>query len=84
MDEKKTVPPLAYFLGGLAAGAALGVLFAPKKGSETRADIKDWAKERTEQGRRFVEAVKKEAPGALEHAKEAIAAVKERTQLVKS
>ncbi|MBI3565820.1 MAG: YtxH domain-containing protein [Elusimicrobia bacterium] len=84
IEEKKGVPPWAYFLGGLAAGATLGVLFAPKKGSELRADIKDWTKERAEQGRAFVEKIKKETPAALEHAKEAIAAVKERAHLVKS
>ncbi len=36
MSKKKT----KTLLGGLAIGAGLGLLFAPKKGSETRSDLK--------------------------------------------
>ena len=33
---------LTTFLGGVAAGAAIGMLFAPAKGSDTRANIYDF------------------------------------------
>lgn len=44
MKSSSTTKVVGALILGAAAGAALGVLFAPKKGSETRKDIADNAK----------------------------------------
>jgi len=45
-DQKKddSISSGWYLLGGLAIGAAAGLLLAPKKGSETREDIAEWGR----------------------------------------
>jgi gas vesicle protein len=52
---------LFYFLAGTAVGAALGVLFAPRAGDETREQIGDWLKERKEKGSELLHKVKDES-----------------------
>lgn len=44
---KNSVKILAAFAAGAAAGAILGILFAPDKGSETRKKIADKGKKLT-------------------------------------
>lgn len=41
MSKEKKKSGFGKFLAGATVGAALGVLFAPKKGSETRKELKD-------------------------------------------
>ena len=41
MSKDKKKRGLGKFLLGAAVGAGLGILFAPKKGSETRAELKE-------------------------------------------
>lgn len=41
MSKNKKKSGLGKFILGAAVGAAVGVLFAPKKGSETRKDLKN-------------------------------------------
>jgi len=41
--EDKRDSGLWYVIGGMAIGVALGLLLAPKRGSELREDIASWA-----------------------------------------
>jgi len=45
MANKESSSFLVFLLGGIA-GAGLGLLFAPKKGEETREDVAEWLKAR--------------------------------------
>jgi gas vesicle protein len=43
--EEGSESGLWYLIAGAAIGTVLGVLIAPKKGSETREDIGDWLRD---------------------------------------
>ena len=70
--EKKS--GFGKFLAGAAIGAGLGILFAPKKGSETRADLKAKLDELVKQVKNIdIEEVKEEFEEKLENLKAELA-----------
>ncbi len=70
--EKKS--GFGKFLAGAAIGAGLGILFAPKKGSETRADLKAKIDELVKQVKNIdIDEVKEEFEMKLESLKAELA-----------
>jgi gas vesicle protein len=61
MADNDSGSSVLFFLTGAAVGAALGVLFAPRAGSETREQLADWLKERREKGEDLLHKVKDES-----------------------
>lgn len=57
-DTGRIVSYAGLFVSGAAIGAALGVLFAPKSGRETREDLSLWLKEKREKSRVEYKAMK--------------------------
>lgn len=69
MDEGNKVP---FFLLGLGVGVAVGILFAPKAGAETRKLIRTKADEGKDYLARRSEEVKESASDLVEKSKSAI------------
>jgi|SRR6185503_12043987 len=73
MEDSK----LSYFLFGLGMGVAVGVLFAPKSGEETREMLKSRANEGAEYLRRRGEEVRDSATDMIGRSKEALQSQKD-------
>ena len=73
-DDDNRVP---FFLLGLGLGAALGVLFAPKSGAETRRLIRDKAEESADYIKRRGDELRETAAEALERSKQSFERRKE-------
>lgn len=74
MEEDNKIP---YFFLGLGVGIALGVLFAPKAGEETRGLILDKAGEGKEFLRRKTTDLKDSASDWIDKSKQAVSRQKE-------
>ncbi len=71
LEQKRTtmevvMPAVAIFGAGLAVGAALGVMFAPKRGDELRTDIKHRAGDLRDRSVEQYEALREKGSKMLE------------------
>jgi len=74
MDEERR---LSYFFLGLGVGVAIGILFAPKAGEETREYLKSKADEGKDFVKRRSEELRDSATGLFDRSKSAVARQKE-------
>ena len=82
MDNRDSMDKLGAFGVGLAAGAlvglALGVLYAPHKGSVTRDLIKEKTEDVKEQAEEIIEKAKKKAEDIVAKAREKVVELKKK------
>ena len=60
MSENRSGGILSAFMIGGIIGAAIGVLFAPAKGKDTRVKLNDWIDDTTEKAKDALETVEDE------------------------
>jgi len=68
---------LSYFFLGLGLGVAVGVLFAPKSGEETREFLRSKAEDGTDYVKRRAENLRETASDAIDRSKEGMRRHKE-------
>lgn len=60
MSENRTGEIVSAFMLGGIIGAALGILFAPASGKETRSRVNDWIEDTTEKAKEKLEKLEEE------------------------
>jgi gas vesicle protein len=80
MAENNSGEVLLSFVLGALIGAAVGVLFAPGSGKETRKKLKDLGEDLGEKMEHLGEEVKEKAEHIIEEGKEKILSHKERVE----
>jgi gas vesicle protein len=68
---------LSYFFLGMGLGVAVGVLFAPKSGAETREMIRSKANESAEYAKKRANDLRDQANDAIERGKQTISRQKD-------
>jgi gas vesicle protein len=66
------LPALGVFGAGIAVGASLGLLFAPKRGQELRSDIQDSLEDLREKSAEEYEELREKSEEALQAAREKV------------
>jgi gas vesicle protein len=77
MSDESSGGGILWFLAGLGIGAALGVLYAPKSGKETRDDIARYAQEGSEQVKHRAKQYREQANTWVERGKEVVSQQKD-------